>query len=119
MDSILTSVKKILGIAEGYTAFDVDLIMHINSVFMVLQQMGVGPKAGFSISDATATWSEYCEGRLMEGVKTYVAMKVRMMFDQPQSSTAMEALKNTIAELEWRLFIANDNEVLKKEGEQA
>jgi hypothetical protein len=107
MENILTSVKKLLGMAEGYTAFDADLIMHINSVFMILTQMGVGPKKGFSISDAEAKWSEFVpEGLSIEAVKTYVALKVRLLFDPPQSSTTMEAVKSMIAELEWRLRLA-------------
>lgn len=115
MDSILTSVKKLLGIAESYTAFDADIIMHINAVFLVLNQLGIGPEKGFSISDDTATWSEYCGEEPMEAVKSYMGMKVRMMFDPPQSSTAMEALKNTIAELEFRLFVEADG---KKNAEE-
>lgn len=109
MDSILTSVKKLLGIAEEYTAFDADLIMHINSVFMVLNQLGVGPEKGFSIADATAAWSEYLgDNEQLEAVKSYMALKVRMLFDPPQSSTTMEAAKNMLSELEWRLYIACD-----------
>ena len=109
MDSILTSVKKLLGLTEEYTAFDTDLILHINSVLMILNQMGVGPKAPFAISDETATWTEFCEGRTdLEAVKSYVAMKVKLLFDPPQSSTTMEATKNLIAELEWRLYAECD-----------
>lgn len=111
MDSILTSVKKLLGLTEEYTAFDLDLIMHINSVFMILNQMGVGPAGGFSISDATATWSEFmADWPNIEAVKSYVALKVRMLFDPPQSSTVMEAVKNQISELEWRLYVMCDKE---------
>lgn len=111
MDSILTSVKKLLGLTEEYTAFDPDLIMHINSVLMILNQMGVGPEKPFSISDATATWSEFCENKAdIEAVKSYVALKVRMLFDPPQSSTTMEATKNLAAELEWRLYVMCDKE---------
>lgn len=111
MDSILTSVKKLLGMAEEYTAFDPDLIMHINSVFMILRQMGVGPAEGFSISDATATWSQYmAECPDIEAVRTYVALKVRLLFDPPQSNGMMEACKNLASELEWRLYMMCDKE---------
>ena len=111
MDSILTSVKKLLGLNEEYTAFDADLIMHINSVLMILRQMGVGPQEGFGISDATATWSEFCQGKEdIEAVKSYTALKVRMLFDPPQSSSTMEATKNLISELEWRLYAECDRE---------
>lgn len=111
MDSILTSVKKILGIAEEYTEFDADIIMSINSVFMILQQLGVGPKAGFSISDASATWSQYFaddDTVDVEAVKSYVALKVKLLFDPPTSSTVMQATTNMTNELEWRLNVACD-----------
>lgn len=111
MDSILTSVKKLLGLTEEYTAFDTDLIIHINSVLMILRQMGVGPEEGFSISDATATWSEFCENKAdIEAVKSYTALKVRLLFDPPQSSSVMDAIKSQISELEWRLYVLCDKE---------
>lgn len=111
MDSILTSVKKLLGLTEEYTAFDADLIMHINSVLMILNQMGVGPKKAFAISDATATWSEFMGERTdLEAVKSYVALKVNLLFDPPQSSATIEATKNLISELEWRLYVTCDKE---------
>ena len=90
---------------------DADLIMHINSVLMILRQMGVGPQEGFGISDATATWSEFCQNRAdIEAVKSYTALKVKMLFDPPQSSSTMEATKNLISELEWRLYAECDRE---------
>lgn len=116
MTSILTSVKKLLGIAEEYENFDPDIIMHINTVFSVLTQLGVGPKNGFTITDKTQTWDSFIpENDLrFESVKSYVYMKVRMMFDPPVSSIVIEAMKQTIAELEWRLNVAaetnTDNE---------
>jgi hypothetical protein len=110
MESILTSVKKLLGMTEEYTVFDTDLIMHINSVFMILNQMGVGPKDAFCITDATATWSDFTGERTdLAAVKSYVALKVRL-FDPPQSSVMMDAIKNLISELEWRLYVACDKE---------
>lgn len=111
MDSILTSVKKLLGLTEGYAAFDTDLIMHINSVLMILNQMGVGPEKTFAINDATATWSEFCGERTdIEAVKSYTALKVRLLFDPPQSSSVMDAIKSQISELEWRLYALCDKE---------
>ena len=87
------------------------IIMHINSVLMILRQMGVGPQEGFGISDATATWSEFCQNRAdIEAVKSYTALKVKMLFDPPQSSSTMEATKNLISELEWRLYAECDRE---------
>lgn len=108
-ESILTSVKKMLGIDESYTFFDADIIMHINTVFMILYQMGVGPSTPFSISDASATWSDFFGGATdLEGVKSYMYARVRMVFDPPQSSAVAEALKANINELEWRLNVTVD-----------
>lgn len=108
-DSILTSIKKLLGITEEYTYFDADILMHINMAFMVLYQLGVGPKTCFMIEDDTAVWSDFLEDATdLAGVKTYIYQKVKLVFDPPQSSAAMEALKQSIAELEWRLNVAVD-----------
>lgn len=109
MDSILTSIKKLLGITEEYEHFDQDIIMHINSVFMILTQMGVGPEEGFTISDSTTTWSEFTnDDKKIEAVKSYVYLKVRLLFDPPASSSVMEAINRSISEFEWRLNIAVD-----------
>ena len=109
MDSILTSIKKLLGITEEYENFDQDIIMHINSAFMILNQLGVGPKSGFSISDKSSTWDEFIPERSnLEAVKTYVHLKVKLMFDPPLSSTVIEAIKSQINELEWRLNVSVD-----------
>lgn len=106
MESILTSIKKLLGIMPEYTHFDADLIMHINTVFSILQQLGVG--SAFSITDANTTWSEYTERTDIEMLKTYIALKVKLMFDPPLSSVAVDAYTKQIAELEWRLNVAVD-----------
>ena len=104
MDSILTSVKKMLGITEEYTHFDADIIMHINSVFVVLKQMGVGPNEGFFIEDKTSTWDEFIEDAYeCNAVKTYMYAKVRLIFDPPQSSSHIKCLEDTVKEFEWRL----------------
>ena len=109
MDSILTSVKKLLGIAESYTAFDPDIIMYINAVFLGLCQLGVGPAKAFSISDSGAVWNDFLPGdERARTIASYMAAKVRMAFDPPQSSTAMDALKSTIAEMEFRLSVEFD-----------
>lgn len=106
MDSILTSVKKMLGIAEEYEHFDPDIIMHINSVFMILTQLGVGPSNGFSIHDKNTTWIDFIKNtKNIEAVKSYMYMKVRMMFDPPASSSVAEAMNRSISELEWRLNV--------------
>ena len=106
MDSILTSIKKLLGIAEEYEHFDPDIIMHINSVFMVLNQLGVGPSEGFRIEDKSATWDEYItEEDNLDAVKTYMNLKVKLLFDPPLSAAVREATNQMINELEWRLNV--------------
>lgn len=109
MDSILTSVKKMLGITEEYEQFDTDIIIHINSVFMILHQLGVGPDKPFTVSGKESKWSEFIgDADNIEAVKTYMYMKVKLLFDPPQSSTVAEASNNIISELEWRLNVAAD-----------
>lgn len=106
MESILTSIKQLLGIPEEYKHYDPNIIMHINSVFTVLKQLGVGPEKGFRIEDDIATWSDYItetEELTFDSVKTYVYAKVRLIFDPPASSAHIEVLKELIKEFEWRL----------------
>ena len=103
-ESILTTIKKLLGVPEDYEHFDMDITMHINSVFMILNQLGVGPSDGFSITDKTAVWSDFIsDNKKFESVKTYVYMKVRLLFDPPMSSSVMECMNRMIGEMEWRL----------------
>ena len=110
MESILTSIKKLLGIAEEYTQFDADLIMHINSVFSILTQLGVGPSNGFSIEDDSATWDEFIqEGQNVELVKSYIHLKVKLLFDPPLTSAVIEAMNKNIGEFEWRLNVAAES----------
>ena len=115
IDSILNSVKKALGITEEYTHFDADIIMHINSVFSILAQLGVGPDEGFAIEDETTSWSEFVPEEtgslLLSSVRTYMFMKVKMMFDPPLSSSVAEAYNHQISELEWRLNVAAETEI--------
>lgn len=109
-DSILTSIKKLLGITEEYTHFDADIIMHINSVFMVLSQLGVGPDNGFRIEDESATWDQYItENDNLDAVKSYIHLKVKLLFDPPLSGAVMEVTKQMINELEWRLNFATES----------
>ena len=106
-DSILTSIKKLLGITEEYEHFDQDIIIHINSVFMILNQLGVGPLNGFSITDKTAVWSDFIsEGANLESVKSYIYLKVRLLFDPPTTSAVMESMNRMISELEFRLNVS-------------
>ena len=103
-NSILKTVKQAIGPSATYSFFEPDIIMHVNTTFMILTQMGVGPAEGFSITDESATWSDFISDiNKMEGVKTYVCQKARLFFDPPTSSILMEALKQSITELEWRL----------------
>ncbi len=110
MESILTSIKKMLGIAEEYTHFDADLIMHINSVFAILTQIGVGPSEGFSIEDDTDVWTDFIQdNKRLESVKSYTYMKVKLLFDPPLSSSVIESMNRIISELEWRIQVAADS----------
>lgn len=107
--SILTSIKKMLGVAEDYTEFDEDIITHINSVFLNLTQLGVGPKEGFMIEGDTAVWEDFIDDSIrLQAVKTYMYLKVKLLFDPPLSSSVAESFNRMIAELEWRLNVAVD-----------
>lgn len=109
MESILTSVKAYIGPSAEYDVFDPVLIMHINSVFMVLQQLGVGPEEGFYIEDSTAYWEDYLgDETLLPIVRSYMGAKVKLMFDPPSNSTLLNALNQVISECEFRLNIAVD-----------
>lgn len=115
MESILTSVKKMLGIAEEYEHFDADLIMHINSVFMILNQLGVGPGEGFSISGDGEVWTDFVQGKVrLDLVKSYLYLKVRLLFDPPLGSAVIEAMNRQISEFEWRLNVAVDSGELSR-----
>ena len=118
MDSILTSIKKLLGIAEDYEHFDQDLIIHINSVLSVLTQLGVGPSEGFSIEDENATWNDFMpEDKRLSSIRSYVYMKVKLLFDPPLSSSVMESMNRMISEFEWRLNVTAEPAQLNKEEE--
>lgn len=111
MESILTSVKKLIGLDEEYTQFDTDIIIHINTVFSILTQMGVGPKEGYAISGSTEKWTDYISDlSKLEMVKSYMAAKVSLMFDPPTSNLVMESKNRIISELEWRLYMQVDPE---------
>ena len=117
MESILTSVKKHLGIVEEYDHFDDQLIEHINSAFMILHQLGVGPSEGFKIEDDSSIWSDFIstDGPNIESVKTYIFLKVKLFFDPSDSSAVIEARNRMISELEWRLNVAADTWTRGKE----
>lgn len=108
MESILTSIKKLLGITEDYTDFDTDIIIHINSVIMILRQLGIGPVTGFHITDASQTWNDYLSNiELLESVKSYIYLKVRLLFDPPVGSV-LDSMNNQVKELEWRFTVEAD-----------
>lgn len=108
-DSILNSVKKVLGISPADTAFDEDVLMHVNSAFSTLHQLGLGPDEGFFITDAEPKWDDFIEDRPhIQSVKTYVCLKVRIVFDPPTSSFVMNALQEQIKEHEVRLNIERE-----------
>lgn len=110
-DSILTSIKKLLGLPEEYEHFDVDIIIHINAVLMTLTQLGVGKSEGFMITDKTQTWNDFIptdDVMKVGAVKSYVFMKVKLAFDPPQSSFAIESYNKLINEYEWRMNINVD-----------
>lgn len=112
MESILTSIKLLLGYSEDDTGFDEAIIMHINTVFMFLTQMGVGPEEGFEIEDDTATWDEFIPNmKKFSAVKSYIHMKVQLAFDSASMSSALiSAYERQIAEFEWRLNHAAESE---------
>ena len=109
MDSILTSIKKLLGITDEYVQFDDDIIIHINTIISILTQVGVGSDLGFYIIDKTAKWSDWLtDMTLLQPVKTYIHLRVRLIFDPPTNSTVTKSYEQTIKELEWRLFTTVD-----------
>jgi hypothetical protein len=102
--SILTSTKKVLGIAETYTVFDMDILMHINAAFSILNQLGVGPVDGFFIEDESAEWEDFdVPANQLNLIRTYVFLKVRLLFDPPSTSFLITAMTDQIKEYEWRL----------------
>lgn len=112
MESILTSIKKLLGIQAEETHFDPDIIMHINSVFTILSQLGVGPSDGFRIEDDLATWNDYLgeDSKNLDSVKSYIHLKVKLLFDTSTlSSATIESMKNLINEFEWRLNVTAES----------
>lgn len=105
-DSILDSTKKVLGFDPEYEAFDIDILMHLNSVFGTLHQLGVGPEESFFVEDKEATWQDFIgDQKNINAVKTYVYLKVRLAFDPPATSFAIASMERQIEEHEWRLNV--------------
>lgn len=111
-ESILNSVKKTLGIDAAYDAFDPELVIHTNSALSTLTQLGIGPVGGLTISDHTTTWDEFMvDDARLNSVKTYVYLKVRLVFDPPGTSYLIKAMEDQIRELEWRINVTRETEV--------
>lgn len=115
MSSILDDVKHALGLLPEETAFDSDVIMHINSVFSTLHQLGIGPGEGFMISDNQAQWDDSITDILLNSVKSYMFLRVKLLFDPPQIGFVISSMDRQIQELEWRLMIEADSKILPQQ----
>ena len=112
MERILTSIKKLIGIDAQYQHFDSDIIMHINSVFSDLHRLGVGPSEAFRIEDDTSTWSDFLsDSTKFEIVKSYIYLRVRLLFDPPASSVVVESMNRQIDKWEWMLVADTETKV--------
>lgn len=110
-ESILSSIKNMLGPDSDYDVFDNDILIHINSALSVLTQLGVGPKGGFVIRDYDTTWNKFIgNAKQLEMAKTFVYMKVKMAFDPPSNSFVLTNMEKECEELEWRLSVAVEEE---------
>lgn len=119
MDSILNSIKKMMGPGLDYNAFDTDLIIHINTVFSILTQLGVGPKNGFIIQDEDDVWSDFVDDdRTIEMAKSYIYLKCKLMFDPPQNSFIVNSYEKLCSEYEWRLNVSADGKEYPEQPER-
>lgn len=110
-ESILTSIKLLLGITEDNEDFDQIIVMHINTAFSLLNQLGVGPSDGFAIEDDSTSWNEYTQDKpKWSSVKTYIYQRVKLAFDPPTIASVLEALQSSIKEFEWRLNVEAESE---------
>ena len=117
-ESILNSIKKLLGISEEDSHFNTDIIVHINSVFMVLNQIGIGPEECFAIEDESESWTDFLQDKKQfEAVKSYTYLKVKLLFDPPLSSAVMDSMNRMINEYEWRLNIMAEENLKKEEAQ--
>lgn len=121
-ESILISVKGSLGIPENYECFDQQILFHLNSVMAILPQIGVGPPEGFIVEDETATWGDLIGDTSDKNkflyVKSYVYLRVRLLFDPPSSSSAIDAMERQLRELEWRITVTHDIPYDEEDGEE-
>ena len=112
MSSILDDVKHTLGLLPSDHAFDSDVTLHINTVFGILHQIGVGPNEGFMITGSTETWDEFVDDPRLNAVKSYMFLRVKLMFDPPQVGFVISSMDRQIDMLEWRLLVAADDQPL-------
>ena len=112
--TILGTTKKGLGLTADYDVFDAEIMMHINSVLATLNQLGVGPDEGFSIEDGEEEWEDFLgEDPLLNSVKSYMVLKVRLLFDVPTTSFAISAFEKQVDQYEWRFSVYKDSKDLK------
>lgn len=117
-ESILTSTKKVLGIDESYTVFDQDIILHLNSIFADLNQLGIGPPEGFFVVNEANEWSQFMGSELrLNAVKSYVYLRLRLLFDPPASSFVVASMEKQIEKAEWRINIAREEIVYPQSQE--
>ena len=119
MTSVLLSIKKLLGITPEYIHFDEDILIHINSVLLELSQLGVSLPENFSVNDKTSWTDMFQEGILLSAVRTFIYLKVLLLFDPPANSAAIESINKTIANLEWRINNEVDYNSVQKEENQS
>lgn len=107
-ESILVSIKKLLGITEDCKEFDQDIIIDINSALGILTQIGIGPSDGIFIIDSSTTWSDIIpSGMKLEMIKSYIHLKVKLLFDTSTlTSATIEAMNKMLSELEWRIYVS-------------
>lgn len=110
MDNILASIKERIGIAEDDNSFDTDIIDLINSAFADLNDIGVGPSEGFSISNSNDPWDDFSEDvRVLSSVKDFVYLTVKLTFDPPTQTSLLTSMENRLKKLEWRLNVKCDS----------
>lgn len=118
-NSILETVKKLVGVDIDYGVYDIDLIVAINSSFMILHQLGVGPEKPFTISDSSATWQDFFgDEEVFALAKSYIYLRTRLLFDPPSSGVLHEAVERQISEFEWRMQVQADYNDSKEESEK-
>lgn len=111
-ESILMTTKRTLGLAEDYTVFDEEIATHINSVFGDLHQLGIGPADGFEIESAEAKWEDFVDDPIFSGIKSYMTLRVKMLFDPPTLGYLITAYEKMIEKAEWRLNVAREDQLV-------